>query len=313
MSEKIILFLKGFCMGTADVVPGVSGGTMAFILGIYAQWLIAIRSFDKIWVQHIFKLEFKHALQRPHFAFLIPLAIGILCALLFFTRVIPLPALLHIYPELIYGLFFGLIVGSIITLFPEIGEFDDFLTLPALFFGIIVGWFIVTLVPVDTPDAAWFIFFSGMIAISAMLLPGISGSFILLILHKYDTVLNAIGHFNWMIILPFGLGALTGLIIFSRILSWLLERYYHYTLSVITGILIGTLWIIWPFQFRQYVTIRDKERLISSTPYLPDTVSELVIYTTLMVLLGLVIVLIIHWLAKKQRVVEGVNSDEKLS
>jgi putative membrane protein len=312
MIEKIILSAKGFCMGAADVVPGVSGGTMAFILGIYAQLLTAIRSFDKIWLQHIFKLEFKLAFQRPHFGFLIPLAIGILCAVLFFTRVISLPELLHTHPELVYGLFFGLIVGSIITLLPEIGKFDDLLTLPLLFLGSVTGWFIVTLVPVDTPDATWFIFLSGMLAISAMLLPGISGSFILLILHKYDTVFNGIGHFDWLIILPFGLGALTGLIVFSRVLGWLLDRFYHHTLTVIVGLLIGTLWIIWPFQFRKYMLVHDKERLISSTPYVPDSLSELVVYTSIMVFIGLVVVLMIHWLAK-QHAKKGDLSSEKLS
>jgi putative membrane protein len=293
MIQKIILAVKGFCMGAADVVPGVSGGTMAFILGIYTQLIEAVRSFDTKWVQHVFKLEMKQALQRPHFGFLIPLVIGIFCALLFFTRVIPLHTLLHSHPELIYGLFFGLIVGSVIALLPEIGRFD----IRAGFFlgiGILLGWLIVNLVPVDTPDAAWFIFLSGMLAISAMLLPGISGSFILLILHKYDTILGAIGRFNLMVLIPFGLGALTGLIVFSRVLSWLLAHYYRVMLQVIIGILIGTLWIIWPFQVRKYEEIHNKERLISSTPYWPDTWNETVLYALFMVLIGIALVLIIH-------------------
>lgn len=284
-------------MGAADVVPGVSGGTMALILGIYTQLLTAIRSFDKIWLQHVLKLEIKPIVQRPHFSFLIPLAIGILCALLFFTRVISLPTLLHTQPELVYGFFFGLVVGSIITLLLEVSKGINWLLVPLLLLGTIIGWFIVTLVPVDTPEATWFIFLSGVLAISAMLLPGISGSFILLILHKYDTILNGLGHFNWLIILPFGLGALTGLIIFSRLLSWLLTRYYYYTLTVITGLLIGTLWIIWPFQFRHYITLHDKIRLISATPYFPDTLSTLVMQSTGMALIGLIVILAIHWMA----------------
>ncbi|MDM8557339.1 DUF368 domain-containing protein [Candidatus Parabeggiatoa sp. HSG14] len=298
MVQKIILAAKGFCMGAADVVPGVSGGTMAFILGIYAQLINAIRSFDIVWLKHIFKLEFKPVFQRPHFGFLIPLVIGIFCALIFFTRVIPLPTLLHTYPELIYGLFFGLIVGSVIALLPETKKFDA----SALFFlsfGIALGWFIVNLVPVNTPDAAWFIFLSGMLAISAMLLPGISGSFILLILHKYNTVLNAIGHFNFTVLIPFALGALTGLIVFSRFLGWLLTRFYRATLLTIIGVLIGSLWIIWPFQERSYVTVHGKERLISSTPVLPDAWNETVIYTLFMMLIGVGLILIIYKLGKK--------------
>lgn len=300
MLNKIILAAKGFCMGAADVVPGVSGGTMAFILGIYAQLIAAIRSFDLIWLKHIFQLEFKPAIQRPHFGFLIPLAIGIFGAILFFTRVIPLPKLLHTHPEPIYGLFFGLIVGSVITLLPEAKRFD-FTTIFFLSLGTIAGWLIVNLVPVNTPDAFWFIFISGMVAISAMLLPGISGSFILLILRKYDTILNAIGHFNFMVLIPFGLGVLTGLVVFSRFLSWLLARFYRPTLLVIIGVLIGSLWMIWPFQIRKYIVVHNKERLISSTPYWPDTWNESVMYALLMMLIGLGLVLIIHKLAKQTK------------
>lgn len=298
MIQKFILAAKGFCMGAADVVPGVSGGTMAFILGIYAQLLAAIRSFDAIWLKHVFRLEIKPAFQRPHFGFIIPLIIGIFSAMLFFTRVIPLPTLLHTHSELIYGLFFGLIVGSIIALLPEAKRFDMAAVL-FLTIGTILGWLIVNLVPMNTPDATWFIFFSGMLAISAMLLPGISGSFILLILRKYDTILNAIGHFQFTILIPFGLGVLTGLVVFSRLIGWLLAHFYRATLLVIIGILIGSLWIIWPFQIRRYIVVHDKERLISSTPVWPDALNETVIYSLFMMLIGLALVLIIYAWAKR--------------
>lgn len=300
MSNKLILALKGFCMGAADVVPGVSGGTMAFILGIYQQLLAAIQSFDKQWLRYIFKFEIKSALHYPHFNFLIPLVIGIGCALLFFIHIIPLPTLLHTDPELIYGLFFGLIVGSIITLLPEIGKID-FHTGMLIVLGILLGYLTVTLVPMDTPDGAWFIFISGALAISAMLLPGISGSFILLILRKYDVIFNAIGHFQLSILLPFGLGVITGLVLFSRFLNWLLTLYHRQTVATIIGILIGTLWLIWPFQFRKYIVVHEKSKLIASTPYFPDSFTLPVIYALLMMTLGLIIVFVIHVLAKHDR------------
>ncbi|MDM8564376.1 DUF368 domain-containing protein [Candidatus Halobeggiatoa sp. HSG11] len=299
MKEKINLAVKGFCMGTADVVPGVSGGTMAFILGIYAQLLAAIRSFDLIWLKYIFKLQIKPAIQRPHFNFLLPLFVGIVCALLFFTRIVPLPVFLHTHPEIVYGLFFGLIVASIIVLLPEIKPLN-LSKIFSLLAGIILGWLIVTLVPMNTPDTTSFIFFSGMLAISAMLLPGISGSFILLILHKYDTILNAIGHFNFMILIPFGFGVVAGLVFFSRVISWLLASFYHHTVAIIIGILIGSLWIIWPFQVRQYITVHNKERLISSTPYWPEAWNDTVMYSILMMFIGLGLVLIIYaWSERK--------------
>jgi len=294
--EKIILILKGFFMGAADVVPGVSGGTMAFILGIYEQLLAAIKSFDHIWLKQVLKLDVKTAISRPHFGFLIPLFFGIVSAFLFFTKVIPLPILLHSHPELIYGLFFGLIIGSIIVLLKN----SQFIDLKALFFlgvGIALGGLIVNLVPTNTPDSLWFIFVSGMLAICAMLLPGISGSFILLILHKYETLLNAISQFNLPIIITFSMGALTSLVLFSRFFSWLLKNYHRATLFTIIGMLIGSLWVIWPFQNRVYELVHGKERLINSTPYIPEIFNEHIMYVILMALLGLSLVSFIHKLS----------------
>lgn len=299
MKDKLIVSMKGFCMGMADVIPGVSGGTMAFILGIYEQLLAAIKSFDNLWLKYVVTLQIKPAIQRPHFGFLIPLVIGIGSALVFFTRVVPLPSLLHTNPEVVYGLFFGLIVGSIIVLLPETGK-QDGKSFALLAFGTLLGYLVVTLVPMNTPDALWFIFLSGMLAISAMLLPGISGSFILLILNKYDTVLNAIGHFNFTILVPFGLGALSGLVVFSRVLSWLLARFHRPMLLIIIGILIGSLWKIWPFQVRLYEVIHGKEKLISSEPVFPKCWSEQVTYALVMMLLGFAIVLMIHRIAKNK-------------
>lgn len=296
LNTKLILVAKGFCMGTADVIPGVSGGTMAFILGIYAQLLAAINSFDIIWLKYVFKLEFKPAFRHPHFGFLIPLFLGILAAVLFFTRVVPLPILLHTHPEPIYGLFFGLIVGTVIALWPQRFDVAAFFFLA---FGVALGWLIVNLVPGETPNSGEFIFLSGVLAISAMLLPGISGSFILLILRKYDTILGAIGQFNFAILIPFALGALTGLIIFSRFIGWLLSRFYRATLLIITGILIGSLWIIWPFQEREYIMVHNKERLIGSSPIWPDTLSNSVIWAGLMMLAGMILVLVIYAVVKR--------------
>ncbi|MCV6636821.1 DUF368 domain-containing protein [Candidatus Albibeggiatoa sp. nov. NOAA] len=300
MLNKIVLAAKGFCMGAADVVPGVSGGTMAFILGIYAQLLAAIRSFDLLWLKAVFTFNIREAVTRPHLSFLIPLGIGLVSAVIFFTRIVPLPKLLHTQPEIVYGLFFGLILGSIITLLAETKKVTgiDFFFLVV---GVIVGWFTVNLVPTETPNGAWFIFISGMIAITAMILPGLSGSFLLLIMKKYDVILNGIGHFQLNIIIPFGLGAVTGLVVFSRFLGWLLSRFYQETLLTIIGVLIGTLWIIWPFQVRHYVMAHGKQKLIGSTPFFPTDFNETVLYAILMFILGLGLVVGIHQLERKFR------------
>jgi putative membrane protein len=289
--------LQGFCMGSADIIPGVSGGTMALILGIYERLLEAIRSFDRAWLADLLRLRIMAALARNDLAFLVPLAAGILLALLFFTRVVPLPTLILTHPELVYGLFFGLIVASIVVLMAEVEHYGPREILLALL-GTALGFIIVNLVPVSTPTAAWFIFLCGFIAISAMLLPGISGSFILLILGKYAYIIDALGTFDFAVIVVFALGALSGLVAFSRVIVWLLHRYHQATLLVIKGILIGSLWVIWPYQDRVYETVHGKQRLIGATPVWPESVDATVLGGAALAVAGFVLVRVLHRLSR---------------
>ena len=285
-------------MGSADIIPGVSGGTMALILGIYERLLRAIRSFDRSWLENMMKFRFSEALSKNDLPFLVPLGIGILFAIIFFTRVIPLPTLIITHPELIYGLFFGLILASIAILMGEVKKYgvgEIIITVA----GVLLGFTIVNLVPVETPTAAWFIFLCGFIAISAMLLPGISGSFILLILGKYAYIINALGEFDLAVILAFGFGALSGMIVFSRTIVWLLERFHQATLLVIKGILIGSLWMIWPFQERIYETVRGKEKLLSASPLWPGEFSSTVAASIAFLIAGFVLVMVIHRLSNR--------------
>jgi len=294
--------LMGFCMGSADIVPGVSGGTMALILGIYERLLTAIRSFDESWLKSLFKFRVKEALARNDLVFLLPLGVGIVLALLFFTKVIPLPTLIVTQPELVYGLFFGLILASIVILMGEVDHYGPTEIIIAIA-GVLLGFTIVNLVPVETPTAAWFIFLSGFIAITAMLLPGISGSFILLILGKYAYVINALAEFNISVIVTFAAGALTGVVVFSRAIVWLLQHYRQTTLLLIKGILIGSLWMIWPFQERIYETIRGKEKLVSTTPIWPEALNGMVMASVALLVAGFFVVILIHRLSggKKSR------------
>ena len=285
-------------MGSADIIPGVSGGTMALILGIYERLLSAIRSFDRAWLDDVLSLRVTSALARNDLPFLVPLALGIVCAILFFTRVIPLPALIVTHPELIYGLFFGLIVASVLILMREVDRYGVKEILIALA-GTALGFITVNLVPVETPTALWFIFLCGFVAISAMLLPGISGSFILLILGKYAYIIDALGNLDLVVIVTFATGALTGLVVFSRAIVWLLERYHQATLLLIKGILIGSLWIIWPFQERTYEIIRGKERLVGASPVWPDVFNGTVATSFACLVAGFVAVMLIHHFANR--------------
>jgi len=299
MKETVLTVLKGFCMGSADIIPGVSGGTMAFILGIYRRLIDAIRAFDLVWLRALLRLDMATVVRRPDLVFLIPLLGGIVLALLCFTRIIPVPRLLLDYPEPVYSLFFGLILASIVYLF---GQFDGWKIRDALVLaaGVVPGWLVFSMIPVQTPDAAWFLFLSGALSICAMLLPGISGSFILLILKKYSTFFSAVGYFDLSVLVPFALGAVCGLAAFSRLLSLLLHRFYRNTVIVITGLLIASLWVIWPYQQRVYETFGGARKLVSSSPRLPQHLDETLWISLALFLAGCVAVYVIQKLANRK-------------
>ncbi len=287
-------------MGAADVVPGVSGGTMALILGIYRRLLEAIRAFDMTLLRLLAARRVQDAAKHVDLVFLIPLGVGIFGAILFFTRIVSLPQLLQDYPEQIYALFFGLVAGSIFVLLRGLStmRWRDWMFLLT---GILFGLLIATAVPFETPVDSWFIFLSGALAICAMILPGISGSFILLLLHKYEYVFNAVGHFDFSVIVPFALGAVSGLMLFSRLLVWLLKHHSQAIMSAIVGVLIGSLWLLWPFQARSYVLIRDKQQLVHSTPIWPADAGSAEALAACLCIAGIAAVFTIDRLARGNR------------
>lgn len=277
--ESPYLMIKGFLMGSADIVPGVSGGTMALITGIYDRLIFAIKSADSTAIGHLLKARVRELFAHIHWKFLFLLLSGVVLAIIFFTRVVPLQVYMFTHPEMVYGLFFGLIVGSIVLLIAEIKAEDRKWRggLPLLA-GSVFGFWVVTLVPADTPETFMFVFLSGAISICAMILPGISGSYILLIFRKYDYILGQLGQIGsadtleaMINLTPFILGALTGLILFSRVLSWLLKRFHATTLLVLIGFLIGSLYVIWPYQERSFEeSVREVKVLPMSDPLVQE-------------------------------------------
>lgn len=268
LKESPFIVIKGFLMGSADIVPGVSGGTIALIVGIYERLLQAINSVNFKFLKFLFTFQWKKAFAEVHWLFIASLFFGIFCAFAFFTRVVPLQVYMFTHPEVVYGLFFGLIIGSIYILIKSLEQFawQEMIMICA---GIGLGLWVVLLVPVDTPETISFVFLSGSIAICAMILPGISGSYLLLILRKYNYMLEQISLLGssetmqgLMNILPFVLGAIVGLAVFSRFLSWLLKNYHSQTIAILIGFMIGSLYVIWPFQHREYIEqVRHSEIL----------------------------------------------------
>ena len=282
-AEAPKLIAKGFLMGSADIVPGVSGGTMALITGIYERLIDAIKSVNTDLIGHLLRFRIQSIFSILHWKFLLLLFTGIGSAIVFFTRIVPLQVYMFTHPEIVYGLFFGLIVGSIVLLVQDAApqKWKPVHVVPLLL-GAAIGFWIVTLVPTETSESPAFVFFSGAIAICAMILPGISGSYLLLILNKYDYILQQLGNLGsvetveaMLNLTPFALGALTGLALFTRLISWLLQRNYTTTMLVLIGFLVGSLYVIWPFQEREFKeTVRETQVLPYSDPIVQALLAE---------------------------------------
>ncbi len=262
-------------MGAADAVPGVSGGTIAFISGIYETLILSIRSFDITALRLLFKGDLKGAFNHVNGSFLIVLLSGIGTSVLVFSRVILY--LLQNHPELIWSFFFGLIIASAWVIAKKI-KLWNFRTILWLFAGMAAGYFISVAVPAKTPETPLFVFLSGMIAICAMILPGISGSFILVLLSKYEFIFTAIRDFQIYTIAIFGSGCAVGILAFSHLLNWTLKKFYAPTIACLTGLMLGSLNKVWPWKqvIETYTTHSGKikpliEKNIFPTDYLEIT------------------------------------------
>lgn len=285
----IVIFLRGVAMGAADVVPGVSGGTIAFITGIYQRLINAIKSFDANLIKLLKNRHFSKAWAHVDGSFLLTLGMGIVVSLITLAKAIKF--LLTNYPLFIWSFFFGLIIASIFFLYKEIKKWDLF-TIISLSIGTAIAYYITIAAPTQTTEARWFIFISGMIAISAMILPGISGSFLLLLMGKYTFILGTISSLvnhlktfdiegiiaDGTIGVIFGLGCLTGLLSFSRLIAWILKHYWNITIALLTGFMIGSLNKVWPWKriIETYVDRHGVEKTLIEQSILPGSYQQLV-------------------------------------
>lgn len=260
ITDYIMVAVKGACMGAADVIPGVSGGTIAFITGIYDQLISSINSINGTAVKLFFSGKFKEFWKHINGNFLLSLFCGIIISVLSLAGL--MQYLLEHHPIQTWAFFFGLIVASSIFILRGI-EGWNLKSVIFLILGVILGIVVCTLSPTQTPDALWFIFLSGALAICAMILPGISGSFILLILGKYKYIMGtitgvttgaAVGE-GLVILGVFAVGAVCGILAFSRFLHWLLARYHKQTLLVLAGFIVGSLVKVWPWSNMEAIVI----------------------------------------------------------
>jgi putative membrane protein len=245
IQDYLILAAKGFGMGSADVVPGVSGGTIAFITGIYEELIESIKSVNLEALKQLRKGGLAAAWKHINGNFLVAVFAGIIISI--FSLAKGLSYLLENYPVLLWSFFFGLIIASSIFVGRKVRKWDapKVLTLIA---GGAIAFFITTLSKVETPHDLWFIFIAGAIAICAMILPGISGSFLLVIMGQYAYVLESVKELRIEVVLTFAAGCAVGLLSFARLISYLFKKFHDHTIAILTGFMIGSLNKVWPWK-----------------------------------------------------------------
>lgn len=298
-------FLQGIIMGAFDIVPGVSGGTIAFILGIYERLINSIAAIHPRLFTLYKKQGLKSVWQTINGTFLLSLGTGILCSILSLAHVIHF--LLNHYPQIISGFFLGLIAASAVVISKGLSWSKG--SLCFLFLGILGGIIISTLSPIQGDTDLYYVFISGFIAICAMILPGISGSFILLLLGMYGYIIKSILAFNLLVILTFSSGCLIGLLCFTKVLKWLFKHCENFVLCLLTGIMIGSLYKIWPWKRTiEYAINRHGENIpVVEQNILPTSYQEIInkdpmtIWVVLLILVGFFIVIGLDLCSKNKR------------
>lgn len=261
-----ILF-RGIAMGAADIVPGVSGGTIAFITGIYEKLIFSIKAVNIKSLQLLFKGRLGAFSRMINLPFLASLMIGIGISVFSLAKVISY--LLENYAILTWAFFFGLIIASAFLILAKVKKWN-ISTIISLVAGVAIAYLITIITPATTPEHLGFVFICGMIAICAMILPGISGAFLLLMLGKYSYMMSAIEALNWKVLLTFFAGAGVGIISFSNLLAFLLKKYHNQTIALLAGFMIGALNKVWPWK-QTISTFTDRHGVVK--PLLEKNIS----------------------------------------
>ncbi len=301
--ENIVLFLKGMAMGAADVVPGVSGGTIAFISGIYEELIGSISAINIPTFRLLFQGKFKEFWQTANGSFFLFLFSGILVSILSLAKIVHYS--LEHYPVLLWSFFFGLVLASIVLIAKSITSWKA-LQIIAIIFGSLVAFYISGIQSTANVDAWWFIILSGAIAICAMILPGISGAFILVLLGSYKTIMLALKEFDLYKISLFAIGCLIGLFSFARVLKFLFQKYKNATLAILTGFLIGSLNKIWPWKERvsdvPIVIHSDGKKDYMMANILPSNYSgeSSLLLAIIMMVIGFSLILLLEKIAAKK-------------
>ena len=300
--DYLIISLKGLAMGAADVVPGVSGGTIAFISGIYEELITSLNNINFDLFKTLKNEGFKKAWEQLNGNFLLSLFLGIGISIISLAKI--LEWLLEHHPILIWSFFFGLVLSSILFVGKQITKWN-FSTIIIFCLGALLAYYITTLPSLSANDNPFFLFFAGALAICAMILPGISGAFILVLLGAYAPVLEALNNKDFKTILLIGFGAIVGILSFSKLLKWLFKNYHNLTLAVLTGFILGSLNKIWPW--KKVLSYRTNSKGLE-VPFLEESISPFafdgnnqITWALCLMFLGFLTIFILERLGSKKR------------
>ncbi len=306
MKDIISWFIKGFGIGAANVIPGVSGGTIALITGIFERLIDALKSFNLTSLKLFFHLKFKEFSRYTDLVFLISVFLGAVASIFTFARL--LAYLFENYPVFVWAFFFGLILASVYF----VGKTIEKINIPVIL-SFIIGTAIAVWISIQNPaaenNAFFYLVLCGIIAIISMILPGLSGSFILVLMGNYQLVMiDSVNSLDFHVLLPVALGVVIGLPAFSNILSWIYKKYKNQTIASLTGFILGSLFILWPWKHAQHLIGSDGLKVLKANGepvvssylrYLPESFNLEVILAIAFLILGVLSVWSVEHLAKK--------------
>jgi len=296
MKEFISLFIKGMAMGAANVIPGVSGGTIALITGIFERLINAIKSFNLLALKLLFTGKIKEFIQHTDLYFLLAIFSGIGASIISVAKLFAF--LFEFYPIYIWSFFFGLILASVIFVGKTVEKWN-LRVIISFIIGASTALSITLLTPATQDDSFFYLLLCGVVAICSMILPGLSGSFVLILMGNYQLVMiDAVNGLRIDILLPVAIGAAGGLLGFSYILSWVFKKYKNETISILTGFILGSLGIIWPWKNAIIEHFGDKEKVMGYSYYLPQIDQGFIIAITL-IILGFISIWLLEKTAEK--------------
>jgi putative membrane protein len=301
MTNYLLNICKGALMGAANVIPGVSGGTMALLTGIFEKLINTIKSFDLKAAQLFFRFKFKDLFEHVDIKFLSAIGIGIVASILTFARV--LEYLFEHHALYVWSFFFGLILASVYFVGKKIGQRTP--SVISLFLlGTAIAGAIAFMEPAEENASIPYLLICGAVAMCSMILPGLSGSYVLLLMGNYQLVMiKAVANFDLAILIPVGIGSVAGLAAFARLLSWIFKKFHDQTIALLTGFIFGSLSILWPWKEAIIQTFQKgdeiKEKVIGYHYSLPEFNSETVIAAAIM-LAGIIAIVAVETSASKQ-------------